>query len=354
MSDWHTNLNPFRQRSYQPLERRGGRATNFLERSSSEIARAHLRISAATLQGPSKLASEASRHASEVALAPSGRRVQLTTRVTALARRILDFSAGSQKTSKELLELRNPLLGNHILSSDWQQASAAEVFVNPVSNSTTGSETPSAEASGKFAIYKEHFYRAAETGGNVGGVLSAITSGVTSLIKAVTSVVSPLGTAVPFIGLFNGLMNGFQFGKGIDRLHFYNQLARELKPENYDQLKRNFGPHSARILASFPHLGEIDIAPNRLLRLLRAEVTAKRVKYSFYLTSKALGFGASVVGFLGGLAAFSAPVFAFPALFVGLPPAVCSIAVGTLGNYICKRLRDPLISPPKKEPLAEA
>ena len=234
-----------------------------------------------------------------------------------------------------------------MLASDWGDSQAAEIYVNKDTNSASLPDSPTSEPSRKFTIYKEHFYRAAETGGNVGSVLSGVVSALSSLIKVVTSVVSPLGTAIPFIGLFNGLMNGFQFGKGVDRLHFYNQLAKELRPGNYDAVKRNFGPYSERLLSRFPHLKEIDIAPNRLLRLLKSEVARKRVKYSFYLASKALGFGASIVGFLGGLAAFSAPVFAFPALFLGLPLAVGAIVVGSLGNYISTRMRDPLIVPPK-------
>lgn len=256
----------------------------------------------------------------------------------------------SFEDSTEDAQLRQELLSSDLLSSDWEARSLLPIDYAtpfegplPVLLQDRQISVENSEAARRVNLPKNRFHYAIEASNAVGSGASFGISFTSSLIKWATHTLSPLASAVPFLGLFNGLANGFAFGKGIDRLRFYQNLEKELRAKAYSETAGNFGPYSARLLAKYPQLAKMEISPSRLAKFLETEVRRKKIKYLFYLASKTLGFGAATVGFLGGLAAFTIPVIAFPAIFLGLPLAILSLCLGSVGNKLAKSMRDPIL-----------
>lgn len=254
-----------------------------------------------------------------------------------------------QKTHRaETRRDRELFLSENILSSDWEARSLLPIDYSMPFEAPPGAYFPRSEFSADKKppsplFEKKQIYKAIDLINIAASAISFAFSFISTSIKWATHAISPLSTAIPFIGLFNGLANGFAFGKGIERLHFYSNLKKELSVGRYDATLRNFGKYSAALLTKYPQLADREISPSRLLAFLKSEVRRKQIKYGFVMTSKVLGVGAAVVSFLGGLAAFAIPIFAFPALFIGLPLAILSFGIGIAGNQIAHALRDPLL-----------
>lgn len=249
--------------------------------------------------------------------------------------------ARAQRNSQALAKspIDGPLMGSTELRSDWQETTEpnrSESFAEATRPDVTQPTTRI------YQTIRQRIFRYIEIGGIAGGILNFVISGVSFVVKILTAF-SPLAPAIPFIGLFNTIAHASRFGIGVHELQFSRRLHRELKANAYDETTKNFGPCSAKVLAGYPKLMNMELSQSKLMEVLLAEVSRKRLKYTFVLAARVLGFGSSIAGFVGGLAAFAVPVFALPALCIGIPLAVLSIATDLLGKRLSNLRLHPLL-----------